>query len=128
MSTTVASAESGTAVAELSLLPYVEFLEKHYPNEMIRIRRPVDPAAFEAFLLAQPDFGTKWLPSFLRVTTAMPVTATAKVLRRQLRQERWHTQDPTWWKPQRKGVYQRMDAAAVAAYEATFVPGVLRRL
>ena len=88
----------------------------------------LDPSAFEAFLLDQPDFGTKWMPSFVRVTTQMPLTATAKVLRRQLREERWSTRDAMWWKPQRNDRYQPMDAAAVAAYEATFAPGALRRL
>lgn len=41
------------------------------------------------FLDAQPDLGTKWRPLFVRVTDAMPVTATRKVDKPRLRREGW---------------------------------------
>ena len=44
-----------------------------------------DPEAFAAFLTDQPDMGTKWLPRFVRVAEALPITATSKVLIRLLR-------------------------------------------
>lgn len=94
----------------------------------LRDGAPFDAEAFAAFLASQPDFGTKWMPSFIRITEQMPVTATAKVLRRQLRQERWRTDDPVWWKPERDQPHRQMSAADVADYEGRFPPGALQRL
>ena len=48
-----------------------------------------DPAAFDAFLAAQPDLGTKWVPSYVRVTGALPQTASGKVTKDPLRSEGW---------------------------------------
>jgi fatty-acyl-CoA synthase len=55
--------------------------------------------ALDAHLRAQPELGTKWLPRFYRLTTQMPVTPTSKVLKRQLRAERWDCPDPVSWRP-----------------------------
>ena len=79
-----------------------------------------DPAAFAAFLAAQPDLGPKWLPRFVRVAETLPATATSKVLIRTLRTERWHCADPIWWSPGRHpgADYRRLaphDAAALDA-------------
>ncbi len=87
-----------------------------------------DPVELERFLAAQPDFGTKWMPAFVRVMQEIPVTATAKVMRRQLREQRWHTDDPLWWKPRMDEPYQRMNPEDVIAWEARFAPGALQRL
>ncbi len=46
-----------------------------------------DGAAFGAFLAGQADLGRKWVPRYLRVSPALPMTATAKILVRQLRTE-----------------------------------------
>ncbi len=54
---------------------------------------PFDPAAFAAFLAAQPDLGTKWTPSFVRVTGALPQTASGKVTKNPLRAEGWWRAD-----------------------------------
>ena len=86
------------------------------------------PADFEVFLASQPDFGTKWMPSFIRITERMPVTATAKILRRQLRQERWRATEPIWWKAERDLSYCLMTPADIKDYEARFAPGILQRL
>jgi fatty-acyl-CoA synthase len=56
-----------------------------------------DPDDFSAFLAAQPDLGTKWAPRFVRVCPRLPMTATGKVLVRELRQEAWRCNDPVWW-------------------------------
>ena len=61
----------------------------------------VGPDAFDAFLAAQPDLGTKWAPRYVRIAAALPVTETQKVLKRLLRRERWEVDDPVWWRPQR---------------------------
>ena len=52
-----------------------------------------DGRAFGAFLAAQNDLGRKWVPRFLRVSTSLPTTATAKILVRQLRTEGLHCTD-----------------------------------
>ena len=78
---------------------------------------PFDPVAFEAFLRAQPDLGTKWAPRFVRVVDAMPLTATRKIDRKPLRADRWITADPVWWRPSRDEPYRPMtddDRAALA--------------
>ncbi|MFE3293775.1 long-chain-fatty-acid--CoA ligase [Rhodococcus sp. NPDC059234] len=53
---------------------------------------------FAEFLTAQTDLGPKQLPSFVRVTTDLPKTATFKVLGRSLSAERWNATDPTWYR------------------------------
>ena len=73
-----------------------------------------DPVAFRAFLEAQRDLGTKWTPRFIRVCAEIPVTATAKVLVRALRAERWHGADPVWWLPARQTDYRPLTAADAA--------------
>lgn len=46
-----------------------------------------DVADFEAFLAEQPDLGPKQWPSFIRIGTGLPRTATFKVIKRQLSAE-----------------------------------------
>jgi fatty-acyl-CoA synthase len=64
------------------------------------------PAAFDGWLAAQSDMGTKWSPRFVRIVTAMPQTATGKVTKVGLRQEAWACPDPVWWKPPAASTYQ----------------------
>jgi fatty-acyl-CoA synthase len=54
------------------------------------------PAAFTAFLDAQPDLGTKWAPRYVRIMAELPRTPTNKVVKRPLRDEAWHTADPVY--------------------------------
>jgi fatty-acyl-CoA synthase len=77
-----------------------------------------DPEAFAAFLDDQRDLGTKWSPRFVRVCAEAPVTATAKVMVRALRAERWNSTDPVWWRPPRGGSgYRRLSPADAATLE-----------
>jgi fatty-acyl-CoA synthase len=46
-----------------------------------------DGPAFGAFLAGHKDLGRKWVPRYVRVSTSLPTTATAKILVRQLRAE-----------------------------------------
>lgn len=48
-----------------------------------------DPRAFASFLAEQPDLGTKWAPRYIRVADALPQTETNKILKRELRRQRW---------------------------------------
>jgi fatty-acyl-CoA synthase len=64
---------------------------------------PFDPAAFAAFLAAQPDLSPKAAPRFVRIVPDMPVTATNKIHRAALRRAGFHCQDPLWWSPPKEG-------------------------
>ena len=80
-----------------------------------------DPAELDAFLALQPDLGTKWAPRFVRVTEAIPVTATGKVDRKPLRAERWETTDDVWWRPPRSSTYRLLTPADVDDLRRGFV-------
>lgn len=43
-----------------------------------------DADDFAAFLAAQPDLGTKWVPSYLRLVEALPRTPTSKIVKRDI--------------------------------------------
>ncbi|MFD4184015.1 AMP-binding protein, partial [Rhodococcus sp. NPDC058514] len=98
----------------------------------VQLRDGVDPAdfdaaAFDEFLSGQPDFSPKWAPGFVRVCQ-VPTTATSKVLRRQLRQDRWRVSDPVWWRPERNDDLRPMTDADAAAYEQLCGQEALRRV
>jgi fatty-acyl-CoA synthase len=79
-----------------------------------------DPGAFETFLAGQADLGTKMAPRFLRQVAAMPVTATLKTVRRDLRREAWICDDPVWWRPARDEAYRPLTADDEASLLALF--------
>ncbi len=58
-----------------------------------------DPAAFAAWLAAQPDLGPKWIPRYVRVSDSLPQTATGKVTKVGLREEAWVCDEAVWWRP-----------------------------
>jgi fatty-acyl-CoA synthase len=79
-----------------------------------------DPMRFDAFLDAQADLGTKWSPRFVRACASLPMTETAKVLKRPLRAERWECDDPVWWRPTKGAPLERLDASGVEALRRAF--------
>jgi fatty-acyl-CoA synthase len=79
-----------------------------------------DPQAFADFLDAQPDLGTKWVPRYLRIVTALPVTGTDKIDKAPLRAQQWSAPDPHWWRPERSTAYTPMTADHLAALRAEF--------
>ncbi|MFD3697142.1 AMP-binding protein [Streptomyces sp. NPDC058646] len=88
-----------------------------------------DPDAFGAFLAAQPDLGTKMAPRYVRVVTAMPVTATNKVHRVALRRRGFLPRpsqpgaggpDPVWWRPVPAAPYRPLDEAALSGLLAAY--------
>jgi fatty-acyl-CoA synthase len=79
-----------------------------------------DPEDFDAFLDQQRDLGTKWSPRYVRVTDELPITHTAKVLKRQLRRERWECNDRVWWRPEKGAALVRLTPADVDAIRAEF--------
>ena len=55
-----------------------------------------DDLAIESFFHAQSDLGKKSLPRYIRITNAMPTTASNKVVKRDLRAQGWECSDPVW--------------------------------
>ncbi|MFE0104185.1 AMP-binding protein [Streptomyces sp. NPDC059009] len=72
-----------------------------------------DPLDFAEFLLSQADLGTKMTPRFVRVVERMPVTATNKVRRAELRKAGFRCPDPVWWRPAGEGAYRRLEGVDV---------------
>ncbi len=79
-----------------------------------------DPGGFRSFLDDQADLGTKWMPRFVRITRAMPLTASNKVEKHRLRSEGWLVDDPVWWQPERGGAYERLTAEAADQLRSAF--------
>ena len=80
------------------------------------------PAEFEAFLGAQADLGPKWVPRLVRIVDQIPLTGSNKVRKMPLRQDRWATGDPIWWRADaRSTAWAPMTDADKAALDARFV-------
>lgn len=63
-----------------------------------------DPVGFAAFLQEQRDLSPKWVPTFVRIATELPQTASSKILKNQLRWEKFRPDrcgDPMYWRPDR---------------------------
>ncbi|MEO2169602.1 MAG: acyl-CoA synthetase, partial [bacterium] len=85
-----------------------------------------DPVAFVKFLEAQPDISPKWFPTFVRIASDIPQTATNKILKRELRAQgfaRARVADPIFARGRGDVAYLPFDAEAeatlVARFEAT---------
>jgi fatty-acyl-CoA synthase len=63
---------------------------------VLRPGAQLEPAEFAAFLAQQPDLGTKQSPRYVRIAAELPQTQTNKILKRELRKERWECADPVW--------------------------------
>ena len=87
---------------------------------LVRPGTEFDPEDFDEFLGEQTDLGTKWSPRFVRITTDMPVTESQKPLKRQLRRERWDTDEVVFWRPGKGVPLQRMTPADRDALHAEF--------
>jgi fatty-acyl-CoA synthase len=79
-----------------------------------------DAAAFDRFLAAQPDLGTKWAPRFVRVVDTLPVTGTGKLDKAPLRAAAWETPDPVWWRPRPGAALRPMEDADRAELRRLF--------
>ena len=77
----------------------------------------LDAEGLVEFLAAQGDLGTKWSPRFVRMSGALPATATNKVLKRSLRAERWNCAEPVLWQPDTGGPYRLLDPEDAARLE-----------
>lgn len=82
-----------------------------------------DPVAFGAFVDSQPDLSPKWRPTYVRVTSQMPQTATAKVLKNELRRQKYcpdECPDPVFWRDRGERVYRPFAAADYEALAGRF--------
>jgi fatty-acyl-CoA synthase len=86
----------------------------------LRTNAVFDPETFADFLGAQPDLGTKWAPTYLRVVDSIPVTATGKLDRKALRADGWRTTDPVWWRHGRALGYGPLTGDDVKTIEDAF--------
>ncbi|MGH9080178.1 MAG: acyl-CoA synthetase, partial [Acidimicrobiales bacterium] len=84
---------------------------------LLRPNSSFDPEGFAAFLAGEADLGTKWSPRYLRIAAELPVTATTKVVKRVLRAEAWHADDPVWWRPEPAAAFRRMLPADAEALD-----------
>ncbi|MET9266729.1 AMP-binding protein [Amycolatopsis sp. NPDC004079] len=78
-----------------------------------------DPEYFDEFLAAQPDLGTKWRPTFVRIIDEAPVTGSGKIDKAPLRAQGWED-DRVWYAPSRTSPYRPLTAADREALRAEF--------
>jgi fatty-acyl-CoA synthase len=77
----------------------------------------LSPKQFEEFLAAQPDLSPKAWPRYVRINTALPKTATNKILKRQLIQEGVSAGDGVLWERAARG--REYAVSAVTTYDAS---------
>ena len=79
-----------------------------------------DPSAFDEFLAAQADLGTKWTPRYVRVVEQLPVGATNKIDKRLLKETGWRVDGPVYWRPDRRQPLRLMSPEDARGLEASF--------
>ena len=87
---------SGVTVAAVYAVPDVTVGDQVMAALQLEIETSFDGRAFADFLAMQSDLGTKWAPLYVRVSNALPVTQTNKVLKQRLRGEHWECSEPVW--------------------------------
>lgn len=88
-----------------------------------------DVEGFAEYLSAQEDLGGKGIPRFLRVSADLPVTGSNKVLKRELQEQRWHTDEPVfWWAGRGAPEFLRMTSEDKTALDAQFMAYGRQRL
>lgn len=108
----------GVAVAAVYPVPDPRTGDRVMATLQLAEGADLDADAFAAFLRTAPDLGTKWAPTFVRVTRDLPVTATRKVDKPALRRLLWDGDDPVLV---REGeTYVVLDDARRAALRAEF--------
>jgi fatty-acyl-CoA synthase len=76
-----------------------------------------EPGQFAAWLNQQDDLGTKWAPTFIRITDRLDETATGKITKVRYRAEGWHTHDPLFVRWSRSETYVPVTADDVAGLD-----------
>jgi len=81
------------------------------------------PEHFRAFIEAQPDLSPKWMPAFIRVGAELPQTATSKILKNELRRQKFRPDlcpDPVYWRARAGEAYRRFTPDDFARIRAAF--------
>ena len=79
-----------------------------------------DPSAFDEFLAAQTDLGTKWTPRYVRVVDRLPVGATNKLDKRALKETGWRVDGPVYWRTDRRQPLRLMSPDDAIGLEGSF--------
>jgi fatty-acyl-CoA synthase len=79
-----------------------------------------DPSAFDGFLAAQSDLGTKWTPRYVRVVDRLPVGATNKLDTRVLKETGWRVDGQVYWRPDRRQPLRLMSPDDARGLEVSF--------
>ena len=108
------------AVAAVYAVPDEDVGDQVMAAVQLRDGATFDGAGFGSFLDAQTDLGTKWAPRYVRVSPALPATASNKIRKRDLRRDAWTCADPVWWREGRAGRYRLLTADDVEAIRARF--------
>ncbi|WP_078280032.1 AMP-binding protein [Mycobacteroides franklinii] len=88
-----------------------------------------DVEGFAEYLSTQEDLGGKGIPRFLRVSADLPVTGSNKVLKRELQEQRWHTDEPVFrWAGRGAPEFLRMTPDDKTALDAQFMAYGRQRL
>ncbi len=90
---------------------------------LLRAGAAFDGDAFAHFLRAQPDLSPKWVPAYVRIARDLPLTATAKVLKNDLRRQKFRPDrctDMVYWRPRAGEAFRRFTAADYAALRQRF--------
>jgi fatty-acyl-CoA synthase len=108
----------GVALAAVFAVPDATVGDQVMAALVLRPGARFDPPGFAAFLAGQSDLGTKWAPRYVRIASEFPVTPTNKILKRELRRERWECADPVCVRD--GDVYRWLDPDDVKAIRAEF--------
>ena len=82
-----------------------------------------DANQFATFLATQADLSPKWMPSYVRIASELPQTASSKVLKNELRRQKFHPElcvDPVYWRARTHEPYQLFTAEDFARLRDRF--------
>ena len=82
-----------------------------------------DPQGFAAFLRRQHDLSPKWMPAYIRITVEPPQTATTKVLKNELRRQKFRPDlcpDPIHWRSRPDEPYRPLTTSDYETIRARF--------
>jgi fatty-acyl-CoA synthase len=82
---------------------------------VLREGAALDPATFHRFLAGQPDLSPQWMPDYLRLAAALPMTETHKVRRPELQRDGFdpaRVRDPILWRERGETSFKPLDPRA----------------
>lgn len=85
----------------------------------VKLDEAFDADAFSVFLGAQPDLGTKWRPTYVRIVDEVPTTGSGKINKAPLRSVAWEAPD-VWYAPDRTSDYHLMTVSDRESLRAAF--------